>query len=221
MVHRPGVTNQNADAISRMEDLPEAPGDMGEEERLDLEEDVYVLEDGAAEDWTRANPLEQRRADPVLGQVIAWVEDGQWPDRSELPEGDSDLQTYHGLFGRLRIDAQRGLVYDEGGRGQVCLPSEYFEKVFKWAHQQPTAGHFWITATKRKFREWFYAPGAGRQIVQEITNCVNCIQRLNAVRKDQHVFHRTLETKPWSRVYIDLVGPLPQNEYRVSRCPTC
>ena len=71
MVHRPGVTNQNANAISRMEDLPEAPGDMGEEERLDLEEDVYVLEDGAAEDWTWANPLEWQRADPVLGQVIA------------------------------------------------------------------------------------------------------------------------------------------------------
>ena len=23
-----------------------------------------------------------------------------------------------------------------------------------------------------------------------------------------------LETKPWSRVYVDLVGPLPENEYR-------
>ena len=90
----------------------------------------------------------------------------------------------------------------------MCLPSEYFEKVFKWAHQQPTAGHFGITATKRKFRERFYAPEAGRRIVQEITNCINCIQKLNTVCKDQHVFHRTLETKPWSRVYINLVGPL-------------
>ena len=45
--------------------------DAGEEERLDLEEDVYVLEDGAAEEWTRANPLQQQRADRVLGQVIA------------------------------------------------------------------------------------------------------------------------------------------------------
>ena len=48
VVHQPGTTNQNADAISRMEDLPETPEDTGEEERLDLEEDVYVLEDGAA-----------------------------------------------------------------------------------------------------------------------------------------------------------------------------
>ena len=92
----------------------------------------------------------------------------------------------------------------------MCLP-KYFEKVFKWAQQQPTAGHFGITATKRKFLECFYAPGAGRRIVQ----------KLNAVRKDQHVFHRTLETKPWSRVYVDLVGLLPENEYRVSGCPTC
>ena len=87
---------------------------------------MYVLEDGAAEDWTQANP--------VLGQVIAWVKDGQQPDRSELLEGDPDLQTYHGLFGRLRIDAHQGLVYNDGVRGKVCLLSEYFEKVFKWAH---------------------------------------------------------------------------------------
>ena len=63
--------------------------DAGEEERLNLEEDVYMLEDGAAEDWTRANPLQQQRADPVLGQVIAWVEDGQRPAeasyRREIP----------------------------------------------------------------------------------------------------------------------------------------
>ena len=45
-----------------MEDLPETPEDTGEEERLDLEEDMYVLEDGAAEEWTRANPLQQQRA---------------------------------------------------------------------------------------------------------------------------------------------------------------
>ena len=165
VVHQPGVTNQNADAISRMEDLLETPEDTGEEERLDLEEDLYVLEDGAAEEWTRANPLQQQRADRVLGQVIAWVEYGQRPERGELPEGDPELLTYYGLFGRLRSDVHQGLIYEGIGQGQVCLPSEYFEKVFKWAHQQPTTEHFGITATKRKFRECFYAPGAGRRIV--------------------------------------------------------
>ena len=80
--------------------------------------------DGAAEDWTRTNPLQQQRADWVLGQVIAWVEDGQCPDRSELPDGDPDLLTYHGLFGRLRIDVHRGLVYEDGGQGQVCHQEE-------------------------------------------------------------------------------------------------
>ena len=70
VVRRPGVTNQNADAISRMEDLPETPEDTSEEECLDLEEDVYVLEDRAAEDWTQANPLQQQRADRVLGHYL-------------------------------------------------------------------------------------------------------------------------------------------------------
>ena len=71
VVHWPGVIKQNADAVSWMENLLETPDDTGEEERLDLEEDVYVLEDGAAEEWTEANPLQQQRADRVLSQVIA------------------------------------------------------------------------------------------------------------------------------------------------------
>ena len=130
-----------------------------------------------------------------------------------MPEGDPDLMAFYGLFGRLRIHESKGLVHKGKGREQVCLPSEYFDNVFKWAHQQPTAGHFGITAPKKKFRERFYVPGAGRRIVQEIPNCINCIQKQNTVCKDQHIFHRTLESKPWALVYVDLVGPLPENEY--------
>ena len=100
------------------------------------------------------------------------------------------------------------------------LPSEYFEKVFKWAHQQPTAGHFGITATNRKFRECFYAPGAGRQIVQEIPNSINCIQKLNTVRKDQHVFHRMLETKLGAASTSTWWAPCPRMSTGVSGCPT-
>ena len=86
MEHQLGVTNQNSDAISRMENLPETPVDTVEEERLDLEEDVYVLESRAAEEWTHDNPLQQQRADPVLGTVISWVEDGQQPEKGNCLE---------------------------------------------------------------------------------------------------------------------------------------
>ena len=99
-----------------------------------------MLEDGATEDWNRDNPLQQQWADPVLGQVIGWVEDGQRPERGALPVGDPDLMTYYVLFGRLRINKNQGLVYEGEGRAQVCLPDLCFDKVFKWAHQQPTAG---------------------------------------------------------------------------------
>jgi len=43
VVHRPGVKNQNTDALSRMEHLPEAQEDQGEEEDLDRAEDVYQI----------------------------------------------------------------------------------------------------------------------------------------------------------------------------------
>jgi len=64
VVHRPGVKNQNADALSRMEHLPEAQGDQGEEEDLDRAEDVYQLEEGAVENWAQ-DPLQKQQTDPV------------------------------------------------------------------------------------------------------------------------------------------------------------
>ena len=60
-------------------------------------------------------------------------------------------------------------------------------------------------------------PGSGAKIIQGVTNCINCVQKANTVRRDQHAFHWTLETRPWSRVYINLVGPLPENTYQGQR----
>ena len=51
-------------------------------------------------------------------------------------------------------------------------------------------------------------------MVVAVLNCVNCIQKKNFVRKDQYVAHRAIEMHPMGRVYVDLVGPLPEDQYR-------
>ena len=216
VVHRPGVTNQNADALSRMEKLPEAPGDSGEEEKLDHEEDVYALDTGEIETWMTENPLERQKQDPVLKEVIRWVEEKQKPDAEKMREAGSEYLAYRGVFERLHLTESAGLVYrsPEDGEDKFCLPEDCFMKVFTWVHTHPSAGHFGIGATQKKFRKRFFLPGANTKIVSEVMNCINCIQKKNFVKKDQHVFHRTLETHPMGRVYIDLVGPLPGDEYR-------
>ena len=123
MEHQLGVTNQNSDAISRMENLPETPVDTVEEERLDLEEDVYVLESRAAEEWTHDNPLQQQRADPVLGTVISWVEDGQQPEKGNCLERVWTCRPITDSLGDYGSGSDAGcMVYEGEGREQVCLP---------------------------------------------------------------------------------------------------
>ena len=102
----------------------------------------------------------------------------------------------------------------EDDKDRLCLPEDCFAKVFAWIHSHPSAGHFGIGATQKKFKKRFFLPGANKRIVTEVSNCINGSQKKNFVKKDQHVFHRTLETHPMGRVYIDLVGPLPRDKYR-------
>jgi transposase InsO family protein len=216
VVHRPGVKNQNADALSRMEQLPEVPGDSGEEEKLDHEEDVYALETGEVESWMTGDPLERQKQDPVLKEVIRWVEEKKKPDTEKIREAGKEYSAYRSVFERLHLTEKSGLMYrsPEDEEDRFCLPDDCFSKAFTWIHSHPSAGHFGIVATQKKFRKKFFLPGATTRIVSEIMNCINCIQKKNFVKKDQHVFHRTLETHPMGKVYIDLVGPLPEDEYR-------
>ena len=115
----------------------------------------------------------------------------------------------------MHLKEGSGLMYrsPEDDKDRLCLPKDCFAKVFAWIHSHPSAGHFGIGATQKKFKKRFFLPGANTQIVTEVSNCINCIQKKNFVKKDQHVFHCTLETHPMGRVYIDLVGPLPRDEY--------
>ena len=94
VVHRPGIKNQNADALSRMENLPEKPGDSGEEEQLDLEEDVYQVELGTPEEWLQEDPLGRQKEDSVLKEVISWVEKGAKPTREDIREKNLEHKPY-------------------------------------------------------------------------------------------------------------------------------
>jgi len=213
------VTNQNADAISRMDALPSHGSDGDSEEDRDRAEDVYVLDLGSVEEWMCEDPLGRQKEDPVLAQVIEWVTRGDKPSPDKVRATDPLTDLYVWSFERLAITPDKGLVYQkpDNPEAQVCLPAEYFDKVFDWAHCHPSAGHFGVKATLRKFNRRCFLPGANTRIATAVENCVNCVQKRKTVQKDQYVFHRTIETRPLDRVYIDLVGPFPECRYQEHR----
>jgi Reverse transcriptase (RNA-dependent DNA polymerase)/RNase H-like domain found in reverse transcriptase/Integrase core domain/Integrase zinc binding domain len=221
VVHRPGVKNQNADPLSRLEHMKEEHDDRGIEEEKDMEEDVYVInpEEVGMTDIGNMSGLEVlawQESDPVLKTVIGWVKAGVKPGKEEIKDAGQEYRVYAGVFECLEISPTQGLLYKspDSGKLRVCLPTDAFTRVFRWAHEHPTAGHFGMTSTQKKIKERFFLPGLANKVITAVTNCINCVQKRNYVKKDQHIFHRSLESRPFQKVYVDIVGPLPAGKWR-------
>ena len=216
VVHRPGVKNQNADPLSRMERMQEGPEDVSTEEIKDQEEDVYQIEAQDLSNMTGEEIIAWQERDPVLRTVITWVRMGEKPCKGDLKEAGREYQVYAGIFECLKIPEGRGLIFDptDGSKPRICAPQDSYSQIFKWAHEHQTAGHFGMNATQKKIRERFFLPGLTNKIVTSVTNCIGCVQKRNYVNKDQHIFHRSLESRPFQKIYVDLVGPLPEGEWQ-------
>jgi transposase InsO family protein len=70
-----------------------------------------------------------------------------------------------------------------------------------------------MNPTQKKIRERFFLPGMTAKIITSVTNCISCVQKRNYVDKNQHVYHRSLESQPFQKIYVDLVGPLTPGEW--------
>ncbi len=171
VVHRPGAKNQNADALSRMENLGESSGDEEEMEK-DQIEDVYNIDMEEIESGLKTDPLGEQKKDPVLKEVIKWVEAKRKPDKEESKNLGTEYLAYRVVFEKLKIVPELGLVYEhpEDRQERFCLPERLFAKAFRMVHSHPSAGHFGISASQRKFRKKFFLPGAGLRIVAAVKN---------------------------------------------------
>ncbi|XP_045134079.1 uncharacterized protein LOC123517739 [Portunus trituberculatus] len=95
--------------------------------------------------------------------------------------------------------------------GQQCLvvPSECRQIILSVAHESPLAGHFSHRKTELKIYEHFFWPGMGADIRAYCRSCDKC-QRMSSKGRVRPVPLQPLPviTEPFSRVAIDLVGPL-------------
>jgi hypothetical protein len=176
VVHRPGIKNQNADPLSRMEGLVGTEADTTVEEQKDMEEDVYQIERGERVTPKGRDEVRRwQRSDPVLQVVMQWVEKGEKPKKVELKDMAAEYRAYGGVFEQLKMDPDGGLTFEYPGATTpwLCVPADAYPALFKWAHAHPTAGHFGMNATQKRIRERFFLPGMAMKIVNSISNCIH------------------------------------------------
>ncbi len=95
---------------------------------------------------------------------------------------------------------------------QLVLPTPYREQTLRMAHIAPLAGHFGVAKTANRVKRRFFWPGMRHDIGDLCRRCQTC-QRV----KPKHTPKAPLVPlpvvrTPFSRVAINMVGPLPATD---------
>ena len=140
-----------------------------------------------------------QESDPTLEEVRKTVETKE----STVGVG---LFKKNGLLYRRWLPKNRdGEMYVE----QLVLPQKCRETVMKLAHSIPLAGHLGKNKTTNRVLQRFYWPTLFRDIAEYCRSCSAC--QLATGRKPPKfpLIPRPIITEPFSRIAMDIVGPLP------------
>lgn len=84
------------------------------------------------------------------------------------------------------------------------------ETILKDYHDSVFGGHFGIAKTYDRIRRRFYWKGMKRYIAEYISNCQKCQRNKIGRATRMKLCETDLSHKPFDKIYIDLVGPLPE-----------
>ena len=211
-VHRPGVKQKNADALSRRPGIQyEDNADLyHENDQLGQIDDIYAIrfQEISMEEMHKCTA-----EDPVLSIIIKYVAGQSKPSKEERKTLGNDGMTYVNIFECLELED--GLLYyrEPGANGiqpekRLCIPLKMQECAFLMCHADLSVGHFGINKTFQRMRKKFYWPNLYHYVNASVNNCVECIQKRTNRDKSHAMQHREQLSYFGQRIYTDTVGPL-------------
>lgn len=143
---------------------------------------------------TKAEFLQKQEDDPSLATL--WNQADQ----------DSRYEIHQGLLTRKVKDE-----WDQEAR-LLVVPECLRKTVWKAAHQGPLAGHQGAHKTRQKIATYFYWPQLSKDVARWTKSCHDC-QTVNKTRDRRAPQQRMpIIENPWTRIAIDIVGPLPRTK---------
>ena len=108
---------------------------------------------------------------------------------------------------------------------QIVVPKSYRHEILSIAHESPMSGHLRINKTYHKIINHFYWPGLKSDVSKYCKTCHTCqmVGKPNQTIPKAQLQPIPAFDEPFSRIFIDCVGPLPRtksgNEYLLTiRC---
>lgn len=132
---------------------------------------------------------ELQRADGSLNEEFFWrEEDGLLYRRGTLP-GDEDIECR-----------------------QLVLPTQYREHTLRMAHIAPLAGHFGNAKTTNRIKQRFFWPGMAGDVRELCKRCQTCQKTPPKYTPKAPLVPLPIIRTPFTRLAMDIVGPLPSTE---------
>ena len=143
------------------------------------------------EPFLRESISAAQNQDPVLSQVVRWLETGVRPARGDVEGGGRKLLSYWSQWGRLFL--RDGLVFrrwehEVTGKEiyqQICLSESVVSQVLCAFHNNPSAGHLGVSKTLEKVRRRFYLQGMWEDVEMHVRRCVPCAVKLCDIHEIQ------------------------------------
>lgn len=95
---------------------------------------------------------------------------------------------------------------------RVVVPKELTALLFKYYHDSPVGGHLGVYKTREKIRENFIWPRMDHDIRTAVRNCEICAKSKPAQNSKIGLLASKVVDKPFERMYVDFVGPLPRSK---------
>ena len=202
VVYKKGKLNANADAISRLENLPQPQNDNADDvmtRNVDLyvidpdPKDViehentakaYVLFDQPEQQIPSVMPLndidivKQQKDCPEIGPIYEFIETGEMPDNGAVKQSIiADAAQYfirNNVLHHLYQPRIRNLEKHKPLTSQVVIPVSLRSMILREYHDSLIGAHQGFARTYAAIREKYYWPRMWSQIEQYVKTCYPC-----------------------------------------------
>ena len=214
--HRQGVRHGNADGLSRKcidcrqcRHIEERDGGPTHEELAELAVVHVTGEDmDVSQLWTA-----QATGPGAVSEIYKHVKTGVEPTEEQIEEGNTEFKRLVKLQSSMRIDRQGvlqvSLVFQGRNRWCTVCPPLWRQGVIQETHLLAHAG---VQKTLKRVQLNWYWPGMSADVRRYVNQCEVCQKAKSGGLQPAQGRRRLFAGRPWQKLAVDLVGPLPETE---------
>ena len=171
----------------------------------DTDLDIAQLWNDSTDHVDRETLIQLQQTDPALSKLVQMASEKKSDDSSQ---NNSQYYFENGVLMRSYLDKTLPIGAE---LHQIVVPEKLKSKVLFLSHDIQFAAHLGATKTLNRITKHFYWPGIVKSVKEYCRSCDSCQRLGKGVKKTVGKLHSLpLVNEPFSRIAIDIVGPLPR-----------